>query len=766
MRSSGPNQSTDTPMLTPVDPSSEQVFVVDQSEHRGLELLDYWRIVLRYRWSILGVVLIATVIGTLNALSATSIYQAQARLLVKFNAPNISNLQQFEPTPMHWLFFETQSDIIKSHAVAERVVEKLALNKALVGAGAEREPALGLANDSWGAPLRAWLAELKSWLPEELTVPEAPPLDEQGRYAALVDSILGGVTVTGGKESEVLNVNYVSADPKMAANLANTFAEAYIEFGLDSRSSNVQQATSWLGRRIEELRQKVRLSEDALREFKAREDLVDTVNREKLISANLSTLTSELIRAEAQRNEAANHYRQINSYLKQGNNYEAVASAVDSAIVSEAHRNKVILERRVSELFERYGEKHPKMIGARADLQEAKRHLKAEVDKAVNNVRKKLELVAAHESQLRDMIDRQQKKMRTVSGKAYELRQLEREVDANRSLYETFLVRFKEADVADEYDVPNARIIDRATAPMRPFKPNRERMVFLAALVGLVIGVLIALLRNHHDNTFKTKEDVERNLELPVIGMLPHVSRRSADKLGVERHVLTEPRSPFAEAVNDVRTAILFSQFDAPTKVVLITSAVQDEGKTTLASNLALTFCRRGRTLLLDGDLRKGRLQEVTNRAGQAGLTDMLSDQCSAEDAIVSDPAAENLFLLMPGTLPPNPLEVVSSKRFSEYLSRLRANFDYIIIDGTPLLPVSDSIVLAHLADATVLTVKSDDTSHDVALDALKRLRAARITAVGVVMQQVDMSKMRSYGRRYATSYGGYYGYQKTKKVG
>ena len=274
------------------------------------------------------------------------------------------------------------------------------------------------------------------------------------------------------------------------------------------------------------------------------------------------------------------------------------------------------------------------------------------------------------------------------------------------------------------------------------------------------------MLRDHLDNTFKTKEDVEKNLELPVIGMLPRVNRGVAGKFGVERHVLTEPRSPFAEAINDVRTAILFSQFDAATKVVLITSAVPDEGKTTLASNLALAFCGRGRTLLLDGDLRKARLQEVTNLSGKVGLTDMLSGQCTAENAIVPDPEAENLFLLMPGTLPPNPLEVVSSKRFSENLSRLRADFDYIIIDGTPLLPVSDSIVLAHLADATVLTVKSDDTSHDVALEALKRLRAARISTVGVVMQQVDMKKMRSYGRRYAASYSGYYGYQKSRKAG
>jgi len=765
MRSSESNQSTDSPKLTPVDSGREPVFVPDQTERSGPEILDYWRIVLRYRWSVLGVVLIATIVGALNALSATSIYQAQTRLLVKFNEPNISNLQQFEPTPMHWLFFETQSDIIQSHAVAERVVENLALDKTPSVANDANEPLPVSSKKTLGARLRGWMAELRSWLPDELKIPEAPPLDEQGRYAALVNGVLGGVTVTGGKESEVLNVNYVSSDPKMAARLANAFAQAYIEFGLDSRSSNVQQATSWLGQQIEELRRKVILSEDALREFKAREDLVDTENREKIISANLSTLTSELIRAEALHSEAKNHYEQVKSYLIQDSNYEAVASAVDSTIVSEAHRNKVLLERRVSELSERYGEKHPKMIGARADLQEANRHLKAEVDKAVNNVRKKVELVAAQENQLRAMIGRQQKAMRTVSGKAYELRQREREVDVNRNLYETFLARFKEADVADEYDVPNARIIDRATAPTIPFKPNRQRMVFLAALIGLAIGVLMALLRDHLDNTFKTKEDVEENLELPVIGMLPRVTRGAKRKFGVERHVLAEPRSPFAEAINDVRTAILFSRIDTTTKVVLITSAVPDEGKTTLASNLALAFSRRGRTLLLDGDLRKARLQEVTNLGGKPGLTDMLSGQCAAKEAIVSDPNAENLFLLMSGTLPPNPLEVVSSKRFSENLSGLRANFDYIIIDGTPLLPVSDSIVLAHLADATVLTVKSDDTSHEVASEALKRLRAARISAVGVVIQQIDMKKMRSYSRRYAASYRGYYGYQKSRKA-
>ena len=764
MQDKKPNRQDRGPKLTPVDSGNELAFLPEQQEHGSLALLDYWRIIRRYRWSVLGITLIAVIIGTFNALSTTSLYQSQARLLVKFNEPNISNLQQFEPTPMHWLFFETQAGIIKSRAVAKRVVEKLSLDTLHAVVDSEQGGDSADRGESLRMRLLSIVDELKSWLPEELRAPEPTPLDDSGRYAALVDGLLGGLTVTGGKESEILNVNYVSADPKMAAMLANAFAEAYIEFGLESRSSNVQQATSWLGRRIDELRQKVVASENALREFQAREDLVDTENREKIISANLSTLTAELIRSESRHNEVETHYRQIKSYLAQGENYEAVAAVVDSAIVFEAHRDKVMFERRVSELSERYGEKHPKMISARADLLDADRHLTIEVQKAINNVRKEMELAAAQERQLRQMISRQQTEMRTVSGKAFELRQLEREVDANRSLYETFLARFKEADVADEYDVPSARIIDQATVPGAPFKPNRERMIFIAMIIGLGVGVLMAFLRDHLDNTFKTKEDIEGHLNLPVIGMLPKVSAGSVDKVVVERFVLSDPRSPFAEAVNDVRTAILFSHIDTPTKLVLITSAVPDEGKTTLASNLALAFCRRGRTLLLDGDLRKARLQEITNQGGRMGLTNMLSGECSATEAIVADQEAENLFLLMPGTLPPNPLEVISSKRFSENLSRLRNSFDYIIVDGTPLLPVSDSVVLARMVDATVLTVKSDSTSHELAGEALKRLRSVRIDAIGVAMQQVDVKKMRNYGRRYATEYTGYYGYRKSRK--
>ncbi len=763
MRSGNLYSQLDGPKLTPVGSGNEQFFMSEQAEQSTLSLLDYWRIVRRYKWSILALGMIAGVVGTFHALSVTSIYQAHTRLWVIVNQPNISVVQQFEAAPLYWLYFQTQSDIIQSRAVAERVVERLGLQRPTQKAGLPVTTHESATSATLNSRIRDWMAELKSWLPEELRPAQPVPLREEDRHAAFVSGILSGVSVSGGTESEVLIISYTSASPRKAAQLADAFAEAYIDFGRESRVSNVQQATSWLGRRIEELRKNVVASEHALREFQARENLVDTNQQEQIISAKLGTLTAELIKAQSRRGEAEARYLQIKSALDRDNDYESIVGAMNTVTVLEAHRVKARQERIVAELSERYGDKHPKMISAQAELREATRRLKVELRKAIDGARKEFELEVTQERQFQNMIRQQQNQMREVSGETFELKQLEQELEANRGLYETYLARFKESDVADEYDAPNAKIIDGAMVPTTPFKPDRMQMVTIAVFIGLSIGVLIAFVREHLNNTFRTKEGVEERLGLPVIGVLPRIKAGSSEKAHIERKVLMEPRSPFAEAINEIRTAILFSHIDKPSKVVLVTSAVPGEGKTTLVSNLALAFCRRGRTLLIDADLRKGRLQQISNLKGHPGLTDMLSGACTPREAIVPDSEAENLFLLMPGTAVPNPLEIISSKRFSDNLAELSGNFDYIVIDATPLLPVSDSIVLSRLVDAVVLAVKTDDTSCDAVLDGLRRMQAVRVKPVGVVMQQVDMRKIRSYERRYAAAYSGYYAYHSQK---
>ena len=750
----------EAPRLASVDFGNEKFFMSDRAEQNTLSLLDYWRVIKRYKWSILGIALIAGIIGTISAAATTSINKAQARLWVKLNLPTYSTAQQFEAAPTYWLFFQTQSDIIKSSAVAERVVNRLNVERAGGADTSEAESAEIGSGSAITARVRELLDSAKSWLPEEFRTSQPAPLEEGERHAALVRRALSGLSVSGGTESEVLIVSYVSQDPRTAAEMANAFAEAYIEFGRESRSTSVQQATSWLGHRIEELRRKVVESEEALQAFQASEGLVDSEKREQIISAKLGTLTAELIKAQSRRGEAETRYVQIKSAADRGSGYEAISGIADTITVLEAHREAVIQEKRVAELSERYGHKHPKMIAARVDLEEATRRLRTEVKKAVDAARREFELAATQERQFGRMIDEQQLEMREISGKAFQLKQLEQDVQANRTLYETYLARFKESDVADEYDVSNARIIDRAIIPSTPFKPDRKQMVLVAVIIGLGIGVLVSFLREHTNNTFRTKEEVEEKLNLPVIGVLPRFRVSPAKKIQIERYVLADPHSAFSEAINDIRTSILFSHIDTPSKVVLVTSAIPGEGKTTLAYNLALAFSRRGRTLLIDADLRRGRLREIVGQRDHPGFTDMLSGACSSKEAIVADVDAENLFLLVAGTVPPNPLEIVSSKRCNDELLKLRNSFDYVIFDGAPLLPVSDALVLARMVDSIILTIKSDDTTCEIAREALGRLHSARVEPVGVVMQQVDIRKMRSYARRYATTYKGYYAYQ------
>jgi capsular exopolysaccharide synthesis family protein len=292
-----------------------------------------------------------------------------------------------------------------------------------------------------------------------------------------------------------------------------------------------------------------------------------------------------------------------------------------------------------------------------------------------------------------------------------------------------------------------------------PFKPDKGTIIMLSVSLGLFVGVLLAFLRRHLDRTFNGVEDVEARLALPVLGSLHRLVRRRGQRAWPERWVLAEPRSTFAESINDIRTALLFSRVDDPPKVLLVTSAVAGEGKTTLASNLALALCKRGRTLLVDGDLRRGRVEQIYDAHDRPGLTDLISGGATWDDVVVPDGEADGLFMVTAGTKPPNPLEIISSKRFAHGLAELRERYEHVVIDGSPVLPVSDSVVLGHLVDGVLMVIQAGKTTHDMAQEAARRLESANVVPIGVVLQQVDLRRARRYGYRYAGYGGGYYAY-------
>ncbi len=763
--SQGPDSGR--PHLLPVDVNAGAPVGFEDRDQDEFPLLAYWRTLKRYKWSILALAIIGGAVGTMAALKAVPVYRAETRILVKYNQPNLANVQQFESTPLYWYFYETQIDIIRSRSVAARVVDNLGLDKAVASTSAQDKSS----NNGNAAPgvIHRWTSEAASWvrswkelLPPEWRGPKKPNIAPKSPRDAAINVVIGGLQVTGGKESEVLQIRFISTDPNQAAQVANAVARAYIDFGLDSRSSNVQQATGFLRQRIDELKVKLENSEQALQEFQQAEGLVDTQNREKIVGAQLGSLTAELIKAQAARSQAEARYNQVKSYIANRSDYESLVSVVGNPLVLDAHRNQVETERRVSELSERYGEKHPRMRAALADLKQAESRLRAEVEKAVDTVRKEFEVARAQERELRNIIDAQQAEMRTLSGKAFTLAKLEREVEANRQLYESFVARYKEADIANEYDVSNVRIIDEAEVPTGPFKPNRERMIFISVLIGLLVGVFLAIIRARLDDTVKVREDVENRLGLPLLGMLQSVKVSRRKSQTVDQYVLTDPRTPFSEAVNDIRTAILYSDVDNPPQVVLLTSSIAQEGKTALACNLALAFRKRGRTLLLDADLRKGRLAKVFGvKADRPGITDVVLGECELDDAVLAHPKAEDMFLLCAGTVPPNPLEIISSRKFALAFEELRKRFDHIVVDGAPVLPVSDSVVLGHLVDAVVFTIHSQQTTFKAVEEALRRLASGRIRPAGVVLQQVNLAALESYySSGYRGMYRGYSAYQ------
>ncbi len=735
--------------------------LLDDDNQSEFTLVDYWRTVRRQKWGIFGITFSCLIIGALMVLKSVPIYQASVTIHANPVQPKATSGSQYVSTALVWLFYETQYEIIKSRAVAARVVDALGLEAheearraRLKAESAEKKGLFGI-DVNW----RDWIPEELSWLPKEWQEEKksvGPTIGQMREM--LISRLVGGLVVKGGEKSEIISIKYQSPEPEFAADIANAVADAYVAFGLNSRLTSARKTTSWLNNQINELKEKMEESEAALEAYQKNTGMVNTGSRQQLISAKLASLTAEQIRAQTAKSEAEIRYNQVRKIKQEGGGYDSLVSVLNSSLVLNLKSKQSEMARRVSEYSERYGEKHPKMIAAKSDLQQANRALQSAINKVVDSVRKEYEVASSQDRKINAMITKQKREIGDVRGKGFALAKLEREVENNRQLYETFLGRFKEEDVAGDYDISNVRIIDRAIVPMAPIKPNKPRMIIISVVIGLMLGIVFAVLRERLDNTFKTLEDLENKLGLPVLGMTPLLKKLKQDE-SAERYVSAAPRSPFTESINHIRTGVLFSNIDKPPKVILVTSATASEGKTTLSTNLALAFSNLGRTLLIECDLRKPRFGSIFPSEHKHGLTNLVSGQGTLADCAYKNTENTELFVIGAGTLPPNPLEFLSSQSFAKLLEALRSRFEHIIIDAPPVLPVSDAIIVSRMVDGVILAVRSESTTHQMAADALRRLRAAHIQPLGAVLTKGDAARMAHYGSHYYHYDSGYYGY-------
>ncbi|MGK0298267.1 MAG: succinoglycan biosynthesis transport protein ExoP [Gammaproteobacteria bacterium] len=734
----------------------EAVFVDERFDDQEIDLKRLLFTVLRHKWSILALAITVSVLASLYAYSLVPIYHATASLLIESEEAKVVSIEEVYGLPGgNWEYYETQIHILRSRALAEKVFDVLNL---------ENHPEY-LPNNKPKSFLASF--NLEKWIlslfPDDLITKDTPPsapIDESMRKNNLVAGLMGRLKVALLSDTQIITITYDSQYADLAANIPNALAEAYINSFLETDIEKTQKATSWINSRKDELRKKFEESERQLQTFIEKENIVDVEAGNSLATNELGALTGSLLEARRKRSEAEAIYQQVKKI--EGSNsleqLESLPAVLNHPLIGGAYDSRSEAQRKVSELSKRYGPKHPKMIAVISELKSAESELRKKIDNIAQSVAKDYEIARAEESHLGQAMNQTKNEVRDTNKKSYELAALQREVETNRQLYEVFLTRYKETVATSDLQPVNARIIDTALIPRGPYKPNRKRIIQLAFVISLLLGIGLVLLIDHLDNTFKDSGTLEEKLRLPVLGVLPKLNVWGANRSAMHLFV-KDSKSGFSESIRTIRTGIMLSNIDADKKVIVVTSSVPGEGKSLVSSNLAAAVAQMKKTLLIDADMRKPVVAEAYKLGKNAkGLSELVSRTAELSDCIHKTDT-KRLDILPSGVVPPNPLELLASNRFKIVIEELKQHYDYIIIDSAPVVAVSDALVLARIADGLVFVVKADETTIQLAKMGVKRLLELDAHIIGTVLNQVSPKKKSKYGD-YDSNYYSYYGYK------
>jgi capsular exopolysaccharide synthesis family protein len=727
----------------------------NQVEEGSVDLRRYFSIFMKYKWNILGLTLMVYLLAVVYTNSLTPIYTATTTLLIdtgsdKAKLVSIEEIYSVRPSNK---FFQTQIRIITSRPVIEKLVTKLELIK-----HPEFDPHIE-------KPKKFDISAMfQDWLPKEWSAESKPVLSDQQIFDMTVKRVQDALSVNMVSGSDLMNISFSSPDRELAAKVPNALADIYIENDMEARLAMTRKATSWLTERLDSLRQKLSQSEEDLQNYLESQELVDVSGVKSIAAAQLTATNNTLFEARQTLAQARTVYQQVQALKgKPMNAYETIPEIIANPLYQSVKQLEVGQERKVSELSQRYGKKHPTMIAALSKLESAKQDTKNQIRKLIASIEKNYQAAQNRVALLENNMKSAEDKIQSISRKEFRLSVLEREVETNRQLYDLFLKRLKETGVSPEPQSSTiGRVINPALVPGAPTKPQKQRIILIVTLVGFLFATALVFVLEFLDNTINSAEDVEEKLGTVLLGVLPRI-KNSKSKQKVEFMVLQDDKSPFAESIRTIRTGIMLSGLDNPHKVLLVTSSVPSEGKSTFAMNQALALGQLKKTLLIDADLRRPSIGKNLGLSVKTpGLTELVAGEKPFNEC-VQRVEGLSVDILLSGMIPPNPLELLSSKHFKDTLSQLEQEYEQIVIDTAPAHAVSDALVLSSYAKALVYVIKADSTPHQVALAGLRRLQQAKAPVLGVILNQFEPVKSSKYYGKYgyysAKSYYGSYNY-------
>lgn len=717
---------------------------------RERTLGDYWRILRKRKWTVIVSLVVVVTAAALISLRMTPIYDAVARISISSQAPssilNFKDNQQFGDSGDQESLIATQVSILQSNSLALLVIRNLGLNNRPEFAGKEQ------ATTSGGVPV------------------SGSPAQTLGREDQLIGAFHSNLSVLPVPNTAIIEIKYSSPDPRLAAEIANTTANTFIEQNIKARFDSTMQAADWLSKQLADLQIKVETSQARLIEYQKQHGIVGTDDKQNLTFEKLNELGKQLTEAQAERIQKESLYQ-----IAKGTNPDALATVLQDPALASLRQQQTQLQIQYAQLRTQLGSEYPKVREVQNQLSEIDKAYQEELQSGVLRVQNEYYTAVKREQMLKGALDEQTAVANQLDENAIEYRILKQEADSNRQLYDGLLEKLKEASLAAGLNSSNIRIVDKARIPLFPARPNVPRNMLFAVLLGLVGGVAVAFALEAVDTTVRTPDQAQSISGLPVMAVIPFKADMSGAKAqgAGSRLLLTakpsnsrasalvshlEPQSEIAEAYRTLRTSILLSSAGHPPQVLVFTSALPQDGKTMTSVNTAFIMAKQGkRVLLVDADMRRPSIHKAFGMRPEMGLSNVLSGLAKWKDAL--QPTMEaSLSLLPAGPLPPHPSELLGSGQMQELIREWRNEYDHIIIDSPPVLSVTDAVLLAVQADMVTLVVRSGQTTMGAVRNARDLLLHLKAPLRGIVLNAFDLQSPDYYYYYYSGSkYGGYY---------
>jgi len=751
---------------------------------KEVDLVDYWRVIVKRKWvafTFMGALVFFTAVFSFLA---TPQYKSTSTLLIEEGTSKILSMEDAfgiqAPIVRDLRFFNTQLKLLKSKSLAERIVKKLNLLSRPEFSSKKKS---NIINSLIGIITFNWATHKK-----ESSKNEPDYLSSLNAYSDLAESVRNKIKIKPIRETKLVEISYISASPLLSAEIVNTLAEEFINFSIEKRYEKTQQASDFLSAQIAILRDDLAAKERELQRYGQEKNLFFLSDRENTAVNKFAGLYEAYTQAQIERIKAEAAYRELKDV-----DIDSIPQSISNPAIQQLKADYTRKKSEYEEKSKVFKPDYPEMVRLKSRLDS----MKGELRKAVDAVESDYRAALKREYSLKNLLEKEKGDVAKMNSSAITYNSLKIEIENIRKQLNSLIEKQKETFVSEKLGglrASNISIIDRAEISKKPISPKKKLNLILALFFGLFGGLGLCFLLEYLDNTVKGPEDVERLASLPSLGVIPYLEPDGLSKKKRRSSYLSfgytnredkqkreeEPKIKEIELINHlyaklsisedyrtVRTSILLSHADTPPKTISITSSLPKEGKSATVVNMAVSFSQLDeKVLVIDADLRRPRLNRVFKTRNVAGLSSYLTGKIEFKDAIQKT-SIKNIWILPSGPIPPNPAELLNSRKMREMVEEVKKEFDIIFFDTPPVLAVIDAVIVSSLVDSTVVVVNASKLTHKPFLNAVEELKRAKAKVIGVIFNKLKVKKGDYYYMDYYRYYRHrYYGEEETQTEG